>query len=82
VVLGVLNVVVRKDDVSGAAVYDVDVLVVDWVWLVCTATREAPFISSCHVNAAHLGWQVNEPSVKSLRFFDSGITLSIQIDHP
>jgi hypothetical protein len=55
VVLGILSVVVRKDDVSGAAVYDVDVVVLDWVWLVCTATSEAPFISSCHVSAAHFG---------------------------
>jgi hypothetical protein len=55
VALGVLDVVVRKDDVSGAAVYGADVVVVDWVWLVCTATSEAPFISSCHVSAAHFG---------------------------
>jgi hypothetical protein len=55
VVLGILSVVVRKVGVSGALVYDVDVVVVDWVWLVYTATREATFIGSRHVNAAHLG---------------------------
>jgi hypothetical protein len=38
-------------------------------------------VNSRHVGAAELGWQMNERSVKSLRFFNSGITLAVQMEY-